>query len=616
MKKLFFLSLLFLGLFGCREDVDTEFDTTTVTNPPVVIDDYDPTSNLVSGTVSGYIFDEADVPVEGATVRMRGVSYTTDDEGYFLAKDVELDAEGTFFTVEKNGYFDGSRRFYPRANVVSYTRVQLMELNNIGSFASNTAATLTGTDGIKLSFPANGIKKADGTIYNGDVTVAAKWLDPTADNVTELMPGNLFGLNNKVEEVALATYGMMAVELFGENGEELNVADGKKVELSFPLPADMGSTAPDEIPLWSFEDAQYGIWVEEGKATRQGDFYVGEVSHFSFWNCDAPFPIVFVEGRLLTDNGAPIADAVVKVQVASTSICGYGYTDSEGYFSGKLPKGEVLNISAGSDWDLCDFAATQIGPFDADTNIGDITLADSGAAFEVSGTVVDCSGAPVTDGRVKILVGTRLTTIILDGSNSFNVGILNCDAVSDLVIRADNFVSQEGSDPQTIAITPNVDAGEIMACGTAITEFFTFTVNGETHTFNEGSVFFEIPTTNEYLFLSVNDSLSGNPNSQDAFSISLTFGNVGTYGLTDLNSINMNTTMPNYSQTSSFSCWNQQGQSGCNDLTVLEVNITSNEGVGGNLEGNMTGTAIFNDETGTPYSVAYDFSASWRLPIQ
>jgi len=614
MKKLLFFSLLLItGIFGCREDIDMNSDATSFDSPPVIIDEYDPTQNLISGTVTGIIFDEDDAPVENAVVKLRGTSYTTDSDGYFIAEDVTLDAEGTFFTVEKNGYFKGSRRFYPRENAISYTKVQLMQLNEIGTFPSNTATEINGADGIKLSFPADGIKKADGTLYSGDVTVSAKWLDPTADNVTELMPGNLFGLNNRIEEVALATYGMMAVELFGENGESLNVADGKKVALSFPLPADMALTAPDEIPLWSFEDAQYGIWVEEGKATRQGDFYVGEVSHFSFWNCDAPFPIVFLEGRLVTATGAPISDAIVKVSVASSNICGYGVTDSDGYFSGKMPKDEILNITAGSTYDACDFESAQVGPFSVDTDMGELQLDAAGSAFDVTGSVVDCMGAPVTNGRVKIVVGTKLTTVFLDSSNVFTIGVLNCDNESDFVIRADDLENGEGSGPATFAIAPSVDVGAIQACGNSITEFFTLTVDGETHTYPTGTVFFEIPSSADYLFMSVGDSSTGNPNGANIFSMTMPNGALGTYDTTGVDYLQLTVSPPDYSQFAALNCFPQQG--GCSDITTFEINITVNEGLGGNLEGNFSGTGTFNDDMGVPYANEFDFSGSWRLPI-
>ena len=615
MKNLSLLALMVLVLFSaCRKDVDKITDEVVVPTPPTVIDDYTPTMDLITGTVTGVIYNEQNEPIENAVINLRGTNYTTDDEGLFVAKDVQLDAEGTFYTVEKDGYFKGSRRFYPREGAISYTRVQMMELNSIGTFAAADGANLTSSEELEISFPANAIRKADGTLYSGTVDVAARWLNPSADNVGELMPGALFGLNSRVEEVSLATYGMMAVELFGENGEALNIAEGKKAQLSFPLPADLVNSAPDEIPLWSFEDEQYGIWVEEGSATLNNGKYVGEVSHFSFWNCDAPFPIVFIEGRLVTSDGTPIADATVKVRVVSSGICRWGNTDSDGYFSGKMPKDEELEITANAGGAVCDFANSLIGPFDMDTNIGDLTLLDSGSSFEVTGSVVDCDGNPVTDGRVKVVVGDQLTTFYLDGSNTFTMAVLNCDNETDFTVRVDDLVNEVGSDAQTFTIAPLVDVGAQAACGNVITEYFTMTINGESVTYYEGDIRFEIPNSATYMYMFITDPAPVGSDST-SFSLSMINGAVGTYDATGIDNLSIVSQAPNFSNDLNFYCWNQGGTGTCVDnLTAFTMNITVNEGLGGNLEANLSGTADFTDQMGNTVPNV-DFSASWRLPI-
>ena len=91
---------------------------------------------------------------------------------------------------------------------------------------------------------------------------------------------------------------MMAVELQGASGESLNIAEGSTATLTFPIPQEILGNAPAEIPLWSFNE-NLGLWVEESVASLQGSNYVGEVSHFSFWNCDAPFELVELSFQLV-----------------------------------------------------------------------------------------------------------------------------------------------------------------------------------------------------------------------------------------------------------------------------------------------------------------------------
>ena len=48
-----------------------------------------------------------------------------------------------------------------------------------------------------------------------------------------------------------------------------------------PAPAN----GPSSIPLWHFNET-YGIWVQQGIATKKGTIYEAEVNHFSTWNLD------------------------------------------------------------------------------------------------------------------------------------------------------------------------------------------------------------------------------------------------------------------------------------------------------------------------------------------
>ena len=610
MKKILYLSCLLVFFSACRKDIDTTGEMTVEESPFVIIDDYDPDENIITSSVSGLVINENDEPIPGAVIKLRNETYTTDEDGYFFAKDLNLDAEGSFYTVTKDGYFKGSRRFYPKEGNISNTKVQLMLLNNIDQFEASAGATVTGTDGISITFQENGIINADGTPYDGMVSVAAKWLNPSANNVGDLMPGALFGVNSQLEEVSLATYGMMAVELFGANGESLNIADGKTAELSFPIPDDLIASAPSEIPLWSFEDEQFGVWVEEGKAVLEGDRYIGTVSHFSFWNCDAPFPLVFIEGRLVTAEGDPVGDANIIITVTGSGLSRWGYTDSEGYFSGKMPKDEELTLEVGSSFDVCEFESVILGTFSVDTNVGDIALSDSGDAFTVTGSVIDCDGNAVTNGRVRVVIGGKLTTFYLDGVNTFNKVILNCDNETDFTVRVDDLDNLVGSDlvPFTVA-TPSTDVGTLTACGNVVSEFFTLTVNGESANLNNAFLIMELPITGEYMFLSVFDSTTTGGINQ--FQLTMDSGLLGTYDETTLQGLDIQTSTPDFSNSWSAFC---QGGQGCVDLTAFTLNITKYDGVGGDQEGNLTGTANFTDVDGTVVP-NIDFSANWKLPI-
>lgn len=616
MKNLSLLGIiLLLAFFGCRNDIDEMNGGSSTVEPPIIIQDYDPDSELVTGTVFGRVYDEQENPVVDALVQYDGQNYTTDEDGRFFITDETLDKQGTFLTVEADGFFKGSRRFNPQDSSVNYVYVQLLALNEIGTFEAANGAELNGDDGLGITFPPNSIQSASGALYSGQVSVAAKWLDPTADNIGEIMPGNLLGLNSQIEEVALVSYGMAAVELFGENGEKLNVAEGQTATLSFPVPQELLNTAPATIPLWSFEEEQFGIWVEDGGATLTNGRYVGEVSHFSFWNCDAPFELVFIQGQLLSENGAPLTNVAVNISIDGQPGGRYGYTDNRGFFSGKMPKGVDLILSVGYQGEECSFNTINLGSFEEDANVGGITLDELDAEFTISGSIFDCEGNPFTNGIVIIEVGTYSVNYLLNGNNSFNVGVFNCSNDSEVTISIFDLNNFTTSDEFDSAIIPEVNFGTITTCGSQETQFFNFNVNGESViNLNALLGYYEeqstgLPYIQSGPFL---DTFLDSTIYHDSHTFRLLFYNLneGAYDKNNIDLLSIRTNLPDFSQSLTTFCLDTN----CTKLTEFEMTIVENNTVDGFLSGNFNGVGVFMDLDSIAYT--YPFNGNFRIPMQ
>lgn len=464
--KVLALAFALIMIASCGDD-DNLSSSETPISP---LENYNPASELVQASLIGTVIDESEIPVAAAIVMHRGEQYETDDNGIFVISNKTFDNHGAYFTVQKDGYFTGSRRFYPQAGSTNYAYVQLMELTTIGRFDAGTGGEVVGADNIELSFSGNSILSADGTTYTGQVAVSAKWLDPTAPNVGLLMPGDLLGLDNEGSERGLISYGMMVVELFSSNGEKLNLNPNRPATISFPIPSELVGIAPETIPLWSFEDEQYGIWVEEGFARLEGEKYIGEVSHFSFWNCDAPFDIIEICGQLVTNSRVPIANTLICFESPEIEQrC--GTTDSNGFFNGKVPEAVLLSLSIKSELELCGFETISVGPF-SDSDKVDLGVIDLDVLqieeFTVSGTVVDCDDKPLTNGYIRIDLDTSTNTYLLEPDGSFNVGILNCNLLDVFSITATDITGLESGDKIEKNISSEVDCGVVQACGTEV----------------------------------------------------------------------------------------------------------------------------------------------------
>jgi len=222
MKKLSLFILIILTLSACRNNVEDELTSVTMITPPIVTTvDFELEVVEVVATLYGEVFDESGSPVSNASVTLDGNNTTTDDRGRFVFNDITMNQLGTFVLINKNGFFTGSKRFFPDNSSINYVRIPLLDRTNIGNFLADAGATISSPEGISIDFPANSIIDGNGNLYQGTVEVAARWIDPTADNLEEIMPGSLQGLmpggaqeiGNELEEVALASFGMMAVEL-------------------------------------------------------------------------------------------------------------------------------------------------------------------------------------------------------------------------------------------------------------------------------------------------------------------------------------------------------------------------------------------------------------------
>ncbi|MEM9819435.1 MAG: carboxypeptidase-like regulatory domain-containing protein [Bacteroidota bacterium] len=473
---LFFLvSLIFQS---CQKDglVDP-----VVPNPSI---DYDVPVNMISASLSGIVTDEDGAPVNNATVRVDNRQVLTDENGVFLFRNVSMNEFGTLVKINKTGYFTASKMLNPRAGDRSNTRVMLLSKTIVGTVMADAGGSLTANGNSKITLPASGIIKGDGTPYSGEVSVAARWMDPTSDDLAAMTPGDLRAVNTSLEFVQLATYGMLAVELEGTSGEALNLAEGSSANLEFPVPQALRDGAPSVIPLWYFNE-NTGYWEEEGQATFDGEKYVGQVSHFSFWNCDVGFPLVDMEGTLVDPDGNPLPDLRVKLTINSSALTRYGYSDENGVFGGEIPRDEELTLSVEIDGSCSGVVYTAtIGPFSSDVVLSPIVVDFSGVTFaqqvNLLGQMENCSSALVTNGYVKGTYGDNQTVFLFPDDNGlFSNFIIVCADVTSIDLQGFDIDEAKETEISSFPINPGVDVnfGTLTACED-LTESLSFSIDG------------------------------------------------------------------------------------------------------------------------------------------
>lgn len=320
--------------------------------------------------------------------------------------------------------------------------------------------------GPKVVFDGS-FSKEDGSSYLGDVNVSAFHLLPSDENLNQLMPGMLYAQTLSNNEAFLETFGMLNVELRGSSGEKLQITEGHTAGIEMVIDDSQIASAPATIPLWHF-DQQKGYWIEEGSVSKVGNKYIGSVSHFSWWNCDAPFEVVTLQATIKDNDGMPIAYAGVRIIISDSGFGTLSYTDANGQVSGMVPANEGLTlqvISAGN----CSgnvIHSQNIGPFTTDTTLPDIVVTlQASDVTTVSGMLNDCDNQAVTNGYVVLSYADGPQVVVPVSNGTFSANLIVCAGVSTLDIEGVDFGALESYEQTGISISfPTTDIGTIATC--------------------------------------------------------------------------------------------------------------------------------------------------------
>jgi hypothetical protein len=449
-RKIFFILGLLSIYTACHKDFDSGEKVTTTTFMPEII-------TQVNGSVLGYVYDDNNMPVEGALVEIYGASTKTDKYGVFYFENKAMDKHGTYIRITKDGFMTGSDRVYPSGGLL-YSRTKLFALKKNATFTTSTGGEVAIDGGGTLNFPADAIQYENGDSYAGKVYVSSVFLSPLSPDLGEEMPGDLLGGSASGISASLGTAGMFGVVLNDGDGKKLNIKAGKKVGFSIPA---LSKAKPATIALWHFDENK-GYWIEEGKATLSNGNYTGEVSHFSFWNCDAPFPLIELCGSVVGPTGNPLANIYVEITTEDLDVR-FGYLDSEGKFCGKVPKGKKLTIVYKHI--QCDKAlkTLEVGPFENNVVLDPVVIEQS--VIEFKGKVL-CESTPVGKAIVTLQNGNKIFPVVTDEDGNWKFTTIACEPGEEWTVFGYDPATFKASVPETIVSAPVVEK-DIQICNAA-----------------------------------------------------------------------------------------------------------------------------------------------------
>jgi hypothetical protein len=470
-------------------------------------------TETVMSTITGQVFDENSLPLQGATVTLGSNTITSNINGEFEFKNLAMSKNNAHIKVVKTGYFNGNRSMVTKAGATQVTSIKLMPKTVAGTVSATSGGAVTLSTGGKVTFPANAFVDLSGNPYTGTVNVAMVWIDPTAADLGQILPGDLRAITTTGTEAILQTYGMLNVEISTTAGQELKIATGKTAELRFPLPTTLVSGAPATIPLWYFDEVK-GRWIEEGNAAKTGSEYVGTVKHFTPWNVDVPGTsgVINLELIFKDNSGNPLVNLDFRVRGMTTgATTGVGITNQLGISSGNVTPSTTLILDVFSKCGSVIYS-TNIGPYPLfgsfyGTASQAITVPVTTNKVTISGTAYKCDAAtPITDGFVKVQSSGGLTfNIPVTSSGNYSFSMYSCGSdVSALVQAYDNATGILG-DPKLVDFPTGagLQAGvNLFACATATTEYVSALVGGKPHLWvkptDDLTVAYNVPTTHAF----------------------------------------------------------------------------------------------------------------------
>ena len=430
MKQIVYTILLLTVLVSCQEDLKTT---------RVIIPELPTPSITVQSSIIGRVIDVDGNPLAKSEVVLGSETQLTTDLGYFTFDKATLDRYGSLITASKSGFLTGFRRVSLHAGTSNFVEFTLLSDTPSLSFESNDGATIEDEHGIKLTFPKNAISLASGQAFDGTVYVSLQFIDPTASNIISTLPGSLQGFTTEGVLTALKSYSMISVELRNEQGQELQIRTGETVEIEFPIPNSLLNNAPNNIPLWYLDEGT-GLWMEEGQAVLVNDVYIGDVSHFSYWNCDVPEDFVIVEGSVCNRTNTTceaLAFSEIAVLDSDNEIRLVSQTDSEGNFTFFIPKNMAVIVDFVS---MCDGSGDMIniGPYEEDQNLGQIEISTDLNSVQLQAEVFNCDGGLLKQGT--LIINDNIYLEVNEGQVSEAVLVCN---ESDITVQAfDAFITK------------------------------------------------------------------------------------------------------------------------------------------------------------------------------
>jgi hypothetical protein len=413
MKNIYILLILFsilISFNSCKKEDDN--------SPGSGINN---TGDQITTNISGTVRDLQGNVVAGAQVTAGGQTVSTNGSGVYLLQNVSVNKKRAVVSAVKAGYWLQQKGIIAHANTTCYADIVLFTDDKSYSVNAVTGGTVTMPGGSIITFPANAFVTSGGTPFNGTVTITAHEILTADDKYFLRIPGGDFQAKDANGEMKfLFSMGMAGAKLYDGTGNELKIAAGKTAFVKFPVNPAQASVATPTIQLWHYDENEM-LWIEEGAATLNGNYYEANVSHFSWFNCDYTGATCTMNLTLVDCSGQPVPNQIFDFDVMNGYGHSSGMTDANGTASGLVPANLIMTVTLyNSNWNQHAVIDT-VGPFTPNSSVN-LTIQVGANCDYISGSLFDCFNNSI-NGNVSLLFNNQPVawTTTTNGNFSFNI---------------------------------------------------------------------------------------------------------------------------------------------------------------------------------------------------
>lgn len=426
----------------------------------------EPPSDAPSDRWAGTTADSAMSALGNAAITINGVAAQSDGSGNFELYVPRAEDGRYVINAELDGYLPVSQIHIGSAMEMLTLEFQPVETV---TFDPTVGVEAEDSSGTQIAIGANQLEDANGNEPTGEVTLSMY----TYDLTQEEMVGDMSGVNDQGEDVAMESAGAFYASFEDEDGTELNLKDGETAEIS--IPATVEEKPNEVLTVWSYDEAT-GLWVEEGVATLdENGRYVAEVSHFSYWNFDwekrtpSCIKLTVEPGYLaantplnvraiLQTNPVTVRDLVIT-QDTNVLINLPNNTDVKFYRSPDYTN-PINTVTSGAAWGG---VGTPAHPYDACNGLVVIADAPEPVAATLQGKVIDATTGNPIEGTQVCVVNTNLC-VNTDSAGNYTIndvpaGPNSLQATKDgyIPVNAQSFTVEPGQTvTEAVALSPEL----------------------------------------------------------------------------------------------------------------------------------------------------------------